>query len=163
MADKGSSGWAEDEVVAKLVADPGAVPDLQTLVGLLGRSDRPGYWRLYLSPQLDEYVECRTDDVVHLEKLGAGPGALGGTMVWLDRKATVQHTRPTAPTMQGEFLQGDIATDFLSSARMTGGLESELALWTIVIRVSARICTKICPDTGPTTCVTCLFCAENKR
>lgn len=162
MAEKrttdGGTEWTEDGLVEKLVADPGQTPKVQTMSGYLGRSDRPGYWRLYLTPRLDEFVECREEDLVHSERLGAGADPLGTTMVWVNQDATLLHTRSTTGRAQADFLSGAITRDLLSSS--IPGTGTEAGLWTIIIRISARICTKICPDTGPTTCVTCLVCAK---
>lgn len=135
------AAWAEDDLISKLVTDPGQVPETQTLSGYVGRSDRPGYWRLYLSAELDEFVECREDDVLHTEKSSADQGPLGNTMVWIKRDARLLHSQPTSRPAQGDFLVGDITRDFLAAGIPDSGAEAAF-IRTIIIRISRRVCTR---------------------
>src|SRR2546430_3755462 len=77
----------KDALVEKLVSDPAAPPDTIRLVGFLGKSSRDGYWRLYLTSQLNEYVECHEDDIVHTQSLATEQNPLAGTMAWIKRDA----------------------------------------------------------------------------
>src|SRR5207237_6594412 len=88
----GSTELKQDALVEKLVADPSKTTDVQVLVGFLGRSSEAGNWRLYLTPQLDSYVEFSAEDVIHTQSLATEQSPLGGTMVWLRRDATLQYT-----------------------------------------------------------------------
>jgi hypothetical protein len=63
-----------DPLVEKLVPDP-CQPSTPTvaLLGLLGRSSREGYWRLYFSSGLKRYAEFKEEDVLH----SMNPAAIG--------------------------------------------------------------------------------------
>lgn len=104
----------QDALVEKLVGDPTKPPDVQILVGFLGRSSEAGNWRLYLTPQLDSYVEFSAEDVVHTQPLASAQSAIGGTMVWLRQDATLKHTRTGTRQMQTNFVQGDIMSSFMA-------------------------------------------------
>ncbi len=52
----------EDPFVRNRTVAGGPRRDVVTLAGLLGDSDRAGCRRLYLTTQLDYFVEFRTDD-----------------------------------------------------------------------------------------------------
>ncbi len=69
-----------------------------SLAGLLGDSDRPGCRRLYLTTQLDYFVEFRTDEVVAVEDVAPDdapfPG-LDATRVTLSGDAAVDWVRRT--------------------------------------------------------------------
>jgi hypothetical protein len=97
-----------DELVERLVPDASQVPDVRVLVGFLGRSTREGYWRLYLTPTLNEYVEFAQGDVVHSHAFESDVGRLAGTVVWVKRAANLQHTRNVSREAQADFLQGAI-------------------------------------------------------
>jgi hypothetical protein len=108
----------QDALVEKLVSDPSKIPDIQVLVGLLGRSSQAETWRLYLTPQLNEYVEFNAQDVVLTHPLAAGQSPLGGTMVWLRRDATVKYTRTGTLQAQADFVRGDIMSRFMTRPGM---------------------------------------------
>jgi hypothetical protein len=103
----------QDDLVEKLLPDPSQHQALTVISGLLGRSLQAGYWRLYLAPSLQEYVEISEKDIVHHEPSGQ-PG-VGGTKVWLRSNAPLQYTRITSRQIQAEFLQGPIGAGFRAS------------------------------------------------
>ena len=85
-----SSGIVEDPLVASLVPDPSeAPPNTTRLAGYLGRGAQEGLWRLYLTPDLTEYVEGSEDDVLHSESLPDG----SGTQIWVRSDLNVRHVR----------------------------------------------------------------------
>lgn len=49
--------------------------------------------RLYLTLDLDEWLEIPRNAVRHVVQCDGGCAALGGVVLWIDRKADVQHTR----------------------------------------------------------------------
>jgi len=110
MADGGdppeSDDLHEDQAIKKVVHDPGNIPSVIVLVGLLGR-DSPEEeadnvnWRLYLTPALTDYITFERTALLHSE-----PSPSGGTMVWLDRDATVRYTHAESRQIQAFFLQG---------------------------------------------------------
>lgn len=97
-----------NEITERLVPNPSEIPDVRILVGFLGKTTKEGYWRLYLSLDLKEYVEFRQEDVAHSEQLEREDSPLGGTAVWIKRDANLQHTRITSREAQADFLQGRV-------------------------------------------------------
>lgn len=110
----------QDALVEKLVDDPSQLPNVRALIGLLGRSTEAGRLRLYLTHDFSEYVEFSEKDVVHTQPLATSQSPIGGTIVWLNRDATLQHTQTISQRTQAEFLTGDIASGFMSQAAMRG-------------------------------------------
>jgi hypothetical protein len=108
-----------DELVQHLVQDASHVPDVRVLGGFLGKSNREGYWRLYLTPTLNEYVEFAEDDVVHSHTFESDESQLGGTVIWVRREANLQHTRSASREAQADFLQGAIAASVLGCGHLT--------------------------------------------
>jgi hypothetical protein len=102
-----------DPLVESLVPDPGTQPPppTVTLVGLLGRSPKEGYWRLYLTMELNHYAEFKQEDVLRSAKIPRmEPPFMGlqGTIVWLKREAEVEYTRTVSRRVRAEVLQGGI-------------------------------------------------------
>jgi hypothetical protein len=99
-----------DGLADKLVRDPADVPDLRALVGYLGRSSRPRHIRLYLTPDLGEYVEIPEDAVVHKQPLASEERPLAGSAVWVKRAAELIRVRSQSREAQADFLKGAIST-----------------------------------------------------
>jgi hypothetical protein len=108
MADEKKSLKA-DKLIQKLVSDPANPPDVTVIKGFLGESHRPGYWRLYLSPDLKSYVEIVESDILHSQEVSENQSALGGTLLWVKKGASLEHTRTVSKQVQAEFLSGDVA------------------------------------------------------
>jgi len=104
----------QDPLVEKLKSDPSQDPNVRLFTGYLGRSTQVGYWRLYLTPQLDEYLEINEEDISHNQSLATEQSPMGGTMLWIRRGANVQYTRTVSRQVQVEFLQGDMTATLLS-------------------------------------------------
>ena len=62
----------QDALVERLIPDPANPEPTTQLSGWLGTGTKEGTWRLYLTPQLDEYVQFSEADVVHSQPIGAG-------------------------------------------------------------------------------------------
>jgi len=103
------SSLEQDSVVEKLVPDPAEPAKLKVLIGLLGRSAREGYWRLYVTAYLDEYFEFHGREVCHHQRLEPNQSPLGGTIIWVRATAEILRTKSTPATTAQEFLQGEIA------------------------------------------------------
>jgi hypothetical protein len=78
------------------------------VAGWLGRSTRSDRWRLYLTPELNRFVEFSEADVLHHRRLTLAEVTVGGTLVWLRRDATVLETRTGPRQGQASFLDGDL-------------------------------------------------------
>jgi hypothetical protein len=103
----------QDELIERLVPDPATLPDVIMVVGFLGKSNRAGHVRLYLTPLLNEYLEISENDVLHRQAAPPELNPLGGTLAWVRREANLLHTRTAAQQVQTQFLQGSIAARFL--------------------------------------------------
>lgn len=98
-----------DIYVEKLVTDPSTPPpDLKTLHGWLGKSNRAEYWRLYLTPELNEFIEVLEGNILHTQSLVTPDNPLGGVILWIRKNTMVQHTYTTLVEAQADFLQGDL-------------------------------------------------------
>lgn len=117
----------EDEIITRLVPNPTDPPDVISMVGFLGRSPRPRFWRLYHTLDLKNYTEIAESDIVLTESLENKLQPLGGTIVWVKSGARLQHVRSESSQAESEFMQGDLASQFLPGtgieclSRNTGG------------------------------------------
>lgn len=146
----------QDALVEKLVVDPSKIPDVQVVVGFLGRSSEAGNWRLYFTLQLDSYVEFSAKDVVHAQSFAA-QSPLGGTMVWLRRNAALKHTRTGAFQAQAEFVQGDIMSSFMAGPGMQEMIPGRLVGH--APPVQSFLCpTFTCQSLGPWGCRSVIIC-----
>src|SRR6266404_8039273 len=119
-------GLKEDEVIARLVPDPAVPADVIRMTGYLGKSVRRGYWRLYRTLELNNYLEIAEDDIVHSQSLASQEdSSRGGTLLWVRRDAILHHTRTESRQAQAELLKGDITGGFLSDS---GVLDTQGAL-----------------------------------
>src|SRR5215467_10616774 len=107
MADEKKSSGPErplevDRILDRLVSGPTEVPaGVTSYVGLLGRSSKEGYWRLYLTLDMSLSVEIQESDIVHSEQLSPDKspfGSLGGTRVFVKKGAEVTTTRTVSLT-----------------------------------------------------------------
>jgi hypothetical protein len=119
MSESRERGIEPDELIGKLVPDP-ENPGVRRVVGFgLGVSDRPGYWRLYVNPDLTEFLEFRKDDCLHAKE------SRDRTVAWLKPDAKIARTWTDEATLQS--IRGDIRNEFLrptgfaALARATGG------------------------------------------
>lgn len=120
MANKKARTLKQDALVESLVPDPANVPGTKLLVGFLGRSTRAGYWRVYLTPMLNSYVELSEEDVVHSQQMADDEINMGTTALWIKKDAELQYTRTEPLTAQAQFLQGAITTGFLEKTGVEG-------------------------------------------
>ncbi len=103
----------QDRLVEQLIPDPSVHRPSIQLTGWLGKSTTEGSWRLYLTPQLDEYVEFSERDVLHTQPVQPEQSLLGGTMVWLQAGAVLQHIQIATRQTQADFLSGGITAGFM--------------------------------------------------
>jgi hypothetical protein len=102
-----------DQLVDSLVPDPSQPPTpTVSLLGLLGRSAKENYWRLYFSTSLKRYAEFKEEDVLHSVKVPrALPPFVGmeATRVWIRADAEIEYTRHESRRVQAKVLQGGLA------------------------------------------------------
>jgi hypothetical protein len=153
----------EDSLISRLVPDPADIPNVRMYVGLLGKSLRKGYWRLYTSPQLTEFVEIREEDIVHAEQMDAAQAMPRGTAAWIKADAQLIRTQMGARQVQTDFLSGDIARMHLGGTQV-GGLGWStwwLTLTTLAcVVVVSTICSVDCDTRGASSGTnSCCMCA----
>jgi hypothetical protein len=105
-----SQALVPDQLPESLVPDP-SQPSIPTvsLTGLLGRSAREGYWRLYFSSSLKSYAEFKEEEVLYSVKVPREQPPFAGleaTRVWLRHDAEVEYTRTESRRVQARGLQG---------------------------------------------------------
>jgi hypothetical protein len=79
-----------------------------------GNDDSDHYQRLYLTAQLNEYVEYRCEDVLYSSPINVTP--IFGQMVWLRPGAEVTHVRMERLELERSFMQGSLFNPFYSPA-----------------------------------------------
>jgi hypothetical protein len=110
----------EDQLIPDLVSDPTNVPDTRMLMGLIGRSSKDGYVRLYLTTELKDYVEVRDSDVLLTKSLQTPENPLGGSAIWVDANANVEVTRRARKVSEEDFLTGEITARYFSLSAASG-------------------------------------------
>jgi hypothetical protein len=81
-------------LIDALIPDPAQPPpDTTVLQGLLGRSEREGYWRVYFSNSLKDYAEFNAEDVLYSEPIPKEESPLGAeaARVWLRKEAKMTY------------------------------------------------------------------------
>jgi hypothetical protein len=100
----GTSGLRQDPLVDKLRSDP-TQPPVIGCRGYLGRSEKAGCWRLYLTRALTDYLEVAETDIVHQESLATAHDPDAGSRIWIKETATL--TRVSADRVQARALVTD--------------------------------------------------------
>jgi hypothetical protein len=126
MADKRyKPELKQDPLVDKSRPDPSAPPSVE-LCGFLGKSDKQGYWRLYLTPDLTEYMDIAEVDIVGTQSLATEGNPLAGSYVWIKPGAML--TWIESQQVRAEFVRDAISAGFFCGAdRSTMGKGVELA------------------------------------
>ena len=97
MSEKLSSNQFYNPIIEALVPDPAEIPNVRMLVGMLGRSCRSGYSRLYVTIDLCEYIEYADCDILHKTTIDAQNSALGVNIIWVERSAKFVYTQLETP------------------------------------------------------------------
>jgi hypothetical protein len=116
-AEGGRQPLEPDPYVERLLPDPSNVAPGTRFVGFLGKSNRDGYWRLYLSPALDDYLEIAASDVISAYKIDGAISPLGGTVLSVKPEAQVVRMRVDATEARNAFLKGQITGRFMARSR----------------------------------------------
>ena len=113
------------DFVSKIVKDPNAPPNTLLLQGYLGDSSDEGHVRLYLDPQLSDYVEIPENAILHTQEI---PNAtLGETYVWIEQDAELTHGKAGPQRLKASFLEGRIQQAFLGGATATAAAAPGIA------------------------------------
>jgi hypothetical protein len=87
--------------VRDIVSDPKAVPDVMLLYGYLGASSEEGHERLYLSPDLTNYVEVPTAAILHQMAAPKEQDPHGGVTLWVKKDAALVYKMAPAAEAPG--------------------------------------------------------------
>jgi hypothetical protein len=94
-------------LVESLKPDPAQpAKKIVVLIGLPGKSDRPGYQRLYLTTKLNYYAEFLVSGILNSETIRADKSPFPGheaTQVTVGRDANIQYITATSPQPVDEF------------------------------------------------------------
>jgi hypothetical protein len=124
------------------------------LIGLPGKSDRPGYQRLYLTTKLNYYAEFLVSGILSAQTIPADKSPFPGheaTQVTIGRDANIQYISATSPQPVDEFdLDVRLGTPAAASASI--GLPTRGP--TCFADGTCRTC-RTCDTCGAGTCQTC--------
>lgn len=97
------------DFVQRIVADPKNVPDVMLLYGYSGASDEDGCKRLYLSPDLQHYVEVPASAILHRMAVPKDQDPYGATVLWVRRDAALKYKMGPAALALANYFAGAIA------------------------------------------------------
>jgi hypothetical protein len=101
-----SDALKPDELIERLIPDP-SNPDVKRITGfLMGNSDREGYWRLYLTVNLNHYIEFRKEETLYAHQFRPGR-----TVIWIKPGSRIHEMKARSAPV--EFLQGQVRRGFL--------------------------------------------------
>jgi hypothetical protein len=116
------------------------------LIGLPGKSDRPGYQRLYLTTKLNYYAEFLVSGILSSETIPADKSPFPGheaTQVTIGRDANIQYVTATSPQPVDEFdLDVRLGAHVAATAPVNSGFTC----------VPGDVCTDNCPSQPSTAC-----------
>jgi hypothetical protein len=119
--------------------------EVRAFFGFLRRSD-DRTWRLYLTLDLDDYIEMDESQMLHSVSFEGAQFPLGGTLVWVRRTAKLKRVAQQSTEAQADFLRGQIAMEYIAVASRT----TDQAMWKPPVGTGAA-CTSY---TGCTPCLT---------
>jgi len=123
--DKARQDMDDDELLKRIVPEPGA-PDVVVLTGVfLGRGGETNTLRLYTAMDLSQYFQLPKDKVLGVKRMPQGQ-----VLVWVPRDLRVQLV--ASQTLPAEFLRGSIQSAYMSRAQRVSSFGS-------LARSSARV------------------------
>ena len=106
-----------DDLAAELVPDPSKLPDVVVLRGYSGKSNRAGFTRIYVDVTFSEFFEVADADVLARRSV-ADQDALGGSMLWVKREATLLRANVCLAHEHAAFLTGEITARALARSKI---------------------------------------------
>lgn len=97
-----------DAWVTKLAADPAKNPETVLLTGYVADGPDNQSIRVYLDPQLTQWVDVPVDAILHREEVPRTVSVLGGSHLWLKRASWANCKRgevPADPQQAQQFQQ----------------------------------------------------------
>jgi hypothetical protein len=102
------------------VLDAAGGAEVRAFFGFLRRGDGRT-WRLYLTLDLDDYIEMDESQILHSVTFEGSQFPLGGSLVWVRRTAKLKRVAHQSTEAQADFLRGQIAMENIAIASRTGG------------------------------------------
>ena len=109
MAQAPKKGADRAAFVREIVSDPKAVPNVMLLYGYLGASSEEDHERLYLSPDLTNYVEVPTSAILHQMAAPEEQDPHGGVTLWVKKDAALIYKMAPAAEALAHYFAGAIA------------------------------------------------------
>ena len=107
----------QHELVDRVMGGPTGFPArAQCIYGFLGKDSDAGFWRVYLSPQLDHYVRVAEADIVTVREAPATTQNERRDEVWIREDADLTETRAIPKQMRTSFLTGALVERLGASA-----------------------------------------------
>jgi hypothetical protein len=103
----------EDDIPRAVQPDSHSPAQYVAVTGYLGSGSSGQHYRLYLTADMNEYIEFETNAVGAVKSLHADGKPMGGTVVWLHADAGVTYARVMAASslrQQASFTRGSIAS-----------------------------------------------------
>jgi hypothetical protein len=103
--DSNEGGIRQHPLVEALVPDPAqGVPQTTVLQGYVGNSTSADRRRLYLTEQLDQWVELPVAEILYTRELPDDQG----TLVWVRKDLQLDYQTSAAQPIEAQFLSGQI-------------------------------------------------------
>lgn len=108
-----------DGFVEKLQGGSAPKDGAHWVAGFVGKPDKAANVRLYLSPEMDWYLEFPKSAVIHTEPLSADASPLGGSSLWIEKGTTAVEHRSSELEAQMDFIEGEIGRQGLTGTGVT--------------------------------------------
>jgi hypothetical protein len=111
----GTEQLRQSPFVEKVMPDPSHPTSVAPWIGLVGKSTEDGYWRLYLTIELDSYIEFKEEDVLAFDIVPPKQSTLEveAARVYLEPSARIKHVR--MQSWEGEAGQGQAGATMASA------------------------------------------------
>jgi hypothetical protein len=112
-----------EEITKDLIEKVRAGGDTGSAVLLGYLTNSPGgKKRLYLNLEFTEFVEFKSDDLVHSLHLATETNPLGAVVVWVRGDAQITYTNTSPNTVVADFMNGPISARFMTMGEGPGTL-----------------------------------------
>jgi len=92
---------------------------VRAFFGFLRRGSDGRTWRLYLTVDLDDYIEIDDSQILHSVAYEGSQYPLGGALVWVRRTAKLKRVAARSTEAQADFLRGEIAAEHTALSART--------------------------------------------
>ena len=144
--------------VDQIVADPKNVPDVMLLYGYPGASSEDAHERLYLSPDLANYIEIPASAILHRMAAPKEQDANGGMTLWVRKDAALTYKTAAGTQALAHFFAGEIQAQGVAPPRAIPALTLGGPVCGVtlphVCQIASALCTRntcgvACTAAGP--------------